>query len=142
MRMRIVWSLLVSIACICGTTNLAAKSANYDNGSYTTKDKEYYLSTEQLLFIRPGLDLEIMDVNIPADRQTEVTFRISDPAGLGLDRAGLATPGPTSTSFILSYIPAMERSYVAYTTRVQTSPITSDSAVQATTDSGNLYRPW
>jgi len=139
MRMKLVWSLLVGIACICGATNLAAKSATFDNGSYTTKDKEYYVSPEHLVFIRPGLELEIIDVNIPADRQTEVTFRISDPSGLGLDRTGETTPGPTSTSFILSYIPAMETSYMAYTTRVQTSPITGDSAVQATTDSGGTY---
>jgi len=139
MRMKFIWSLLVGIACICGTTNLAARSEAVDNGSYTTTDKEYYLSTEQLLFIRPGLVLTIMDVNIPADRQPEVTFRISDPSGLGLDRSGNTTPGPTSTSFILAYIPAMETSYMAYTTRVQTSPITGDSAVQASTDSGGNY---
>ncbi len=81
MRMRLVWSLLVGIAYICGASSLAARSEAVDNGSYTTKDKEYYLSTEQLLFIRPGLVLEIVDVNIPADRQTEVTFRLSDPSG-------------------------------------------------------------
>lgn len=139
MRMKLVWSLLVSIACICGVTNLAAKSEAVDNGSYTTKDKEFYLSTEQLLFIRPGLELEILDVSIPADRQTEVTFRISDPEGLGLDRDGVTTPGSVSTSFILSYIPAGEEAYMAHTSRIQTSPITGDSAEQASTDSGGSY---
>ena len=80
-----------------------------------------------------------MDVVIPADLQPEVTFRITDPAGLPLDREGIYTPGPVSTSFILSFIPAEEEAYVAYTTRVQTSPITGDSAVQASTDSGGIY---
>ncbi len=56
-----------------------------------------------------------------------------------MDRSGIFTPGPVSTSFVLSYIPAFEEAYVAYTTRVQTSPITGDSAEQASTDSGGSY---
>ena len=133
-------ALLVGLALILGTsTNLLAKSDTTANGAYTEKDKEYYLTEEQIAFIRPGLELEIMDVVIPADLQPEVTFRITDPAGLPLDREGIYTPGPVSTSFILSFIPAEEEAYVAYTTRVQTSPITGDSAVQASTDSGGIY---
>jgi hypothetical protein len=132
--------LLVGLALILGTsTNLLAKSDTADNRAYTEKDKEYYLTEEQIAFIRPGLELEIMDVVIPADLQPEVTFRITDPAGLPLDREGIYTPGPVSTSFILSFIPAEEEAYVAYTTRVQTSPDTGDSAVQASTDSGGSY---
>ena len=133
-------ALLVGLALILGTsTNLLARSDTADNGAYTEKNKEYYLTPDQIAFIRPGLELEIMDVVIPADLQPEVTFRISDPAGLPLDRDGIYTPGPVSTSFILSFIPSGEEAYVAYTTRVQTSPITDDSAVQATSDSGGIY---
>ena len=55
MRMKIVWSLLVSAVLLCCATNLAAKSVDADSGYYTTKDKEFYLTPEQLLFIRPGL---------------------------------------------------------------------------------------
>ena len=87
MRIRIIWSLFVSIACLCGVTNLAAKSV--DSGHYTAKDSEFYLTPEQLLFIRPGLVMEITNVVIPADRQTEVTFTLTDPAGLPLDRTGI-----------------------------------------------------
>jgi len=132
--------LLVGLALIIGTsTNLFAKSDATEKGAYTEKDKEYYLTEAQIAFIRPGLELEIIDVVIPADLQPEVTFMITDPAGLPLDREGIYTPGPVSTSFILSFIPAGEEAYVAYTTRVQTSPITGDSAVQASTDSGGIY---
>jgi hypothetical protein len=106
---------------------------------YTSKDKEFYLSTEALAFVRPGLEINILDVAIPADRKTEVLFSLTDPAGLQLDRTGVATPGPVSTSFILAFIPEGEEAYVAYTTRVQTSPITGDSAVQASADSGGVY---
>jgi len=137
--MKLFWSLLVSTACICGASNLAAKSDAVDNGYYTTKDSEFYLTPEQLLFIRPGLVLEILDVVIPADLLTEVTFKLTDPSGLPLDRLGVYTPGPVSTSFILANIPEGEDAYYAYTQRIQTSPITGESAEQGTSDSGGSY---
>jgi hypothetical protein len=139
MMMKLFWSLLVSTACICGATNLAAKSGAVDNGTYTSKDSEFYLTPEQILFIRPGLELEILDVVIPADLQTEVTFILTDPSGLPLDREGVHTPGPVSTSFILAFIPEGEEAYLSYTSRIQTSPITGDSAEQGSTDSGGVY---
>jgi hypothetical protein len=129
--------LLMSLICLTGASSLAAKSA--DTEPYTTRDKEFYLSPELMLFVRPGLELEIQNVEIPADRRAEVTFRITDPAGLPLDRNGLDTLGPVSTSFILAYIPESEESYVSYTSRIQTSPITGDSAEQASADSGGAY---
>ena len=139
MKVKFVQPILIGLIFLFGSANMAAKSEVSDGGYYTTKDSEFYLTPEQLLFIRPGLVLEIIDVVIPPDRQTEVTYTISDPAGLPLDRNGVYTPGPVSTSFILSFIPAYEEAYVAYTTRVQTSPITGDSAVQGATDTGGAY---
>ena len=80
MRMNLVWALLIGITCIFSATNLTAKSEAADGGNYTTKDKEYYLTPEEMLFVRPGLELEILSTVIPADLLTEVTFRITDPA--------------------------------------------------------------
>ena len=139
MSRKIIWSLLVSLVFLCSATNLAAKSDSIENGSYTTKDSEFYLTPEQILFIRPGLVMEITDVVIPADRQAEVTFTLEDPEGLPLDRNGVYTPGPVSTSFIIAYIGAGEEAYYSYTKRIQTSPITGDSAEQGTSDSGGTY---
>jgi hypothetical protein len=124
---------------LCSAANLAAKSEAVDSGSYTAKDSEFYLTPEQLLFIRPGLVMDITNVVIPADRKAEVTFTLADPAGLPLDRTGIYTPGPVSTSFILANIPAGEEAYYSYTNRIQTSPITGDSAEQASSDSGGSY---
>ena len=139
MKVKLVQSILIGLVLLFSSAILVAKSDVVDDGYYTTKDSEFYLTPEQLLFIRPGLVLEIIEVVIPPDRQTEVTYTISDPAGLPLDRNGVHTPGPVSTSWVLSFIPAYEEAYVAYTTRVQTSPITGDSATQAATDTGGAY---
>jgi hypothetical protein len=139
MRIKFIPPLLIGMLCLFGAADLTAKSESVDGGYYTSKDSEFYLTPEQTLFIRPGLVLNITEVAIPADRKPEVIFTIADPAGLPLDRTGITTPGPVNTSFILAYIPAFEEAYVAYTTRVQTSPITGDSVEQASTDSGGSY---
>ena len=140
MNNRLLWTLIAGAVLMMSASSwVSAKSGDPGDGGYTAADKELYLTESELAFIRPGLVLEILDVVIPSDLQTEVTFKITDPAGLPLDRAGIFTPGPVSTSFILSFIPEAGEAYVAYTTRVQTSPITGDSAVQASTDSGGTY---
>jgi len=109
MMMKIVRSVLVGlIFLLSASTNLLAKSPTTDNGAYTEKDKEYYLTTEEIYFIRPGLDLDILDTVIPADLQPLVTFSIKDPGGLPLDINGVYTPGPVDTRFMLTYIPKGE----------------------------------
>ncbi len=88
-----------------------------------------------------GLVFEVQSVAIDAGTAT-VRFRITDGTGLPLDREGLFTDGPVETRFVLSYLePAAEGpgTYVAYTTKEQTSPITGDTAVQPSNDEGGTY---
>ena len=85
MRMKSKLPFLVGMVCLCASTILAARSDAVDNGTYTTSDKEFYLSTEQIYFIRPGLNIEIIDVVIPDDLQLEVTYSLKDPGDLPLD---------------------------------------------------------
>ena len=74
MRMKLVLALLISVACICGATNVVAKSEAANGGNYTTKDKEFYLTPELLLFIRPGLVIEILYYNTVVSHQVESHF--------------------------------------------------------------------
>jgi OmcA/MtrC family decaheme c-type cytochrome len=104
--------------------------------NFSKFDKRYYLTDQQIAFIRPGLNLEVLDVSIGADRAVSVTFKVTDPRGLPLDRTGVYTPGVVAASFILAYIPEGKNQYVAYTTRSVRSPITNVTAIQASADSG------
>jgi OmcA/MtrC family decaheme c-type cytochrome len=107
---------------------------------YTSHDKAFYLTQDQIGFVRPGLKFIIQSATIrESDLKIQVTFSITDDLGLPLDRQGIYTPGPVSTSFVGAAIPKGQSQYVAYTTRVQTSPITGVSATQAGTDSGGTY---
>jgi len=107
---------MVGLALILGTsTNLFAKSDATDKGAYTEKDKEFYLTEDQIAFIRPGLDVEVLDIVIPEDFRPLVTFSLKDPGGMPLDIDGIFTPGPVDMRFTLTRIPLGEEQKVRYT---------------------------
>lgn len=128
MKLKSVWPILVAVACLFGVANLAAKATAVDDGFYTAKDKEFYLTPEQLLFIRPGLEVEIHDVILPADMQMEITYSIKDPAGLALTHDGISTPGAVDMRFTLANIPMGEEQKI----RLAYEDIDADSSRRPT----------
>lgn len=106
---------------------------------YSAQQLEAYLSPQQVQYIRPGLKITINSVTIPEDRRPVVDVSFVDDMDQPLDRAGKVTPGAISISFVLAYYNPAARDYVAYTTRVQTSPITGQTATQASADSGGTW---
>jgi OmcA/MtrC family decaheme c-type cytochrome len=103
---------------------------------YPVSTLEHYLTQEVFDYVRPGFNIRINSVTIPADRRPVVDYSFYDDLNQPLDRLGQVTPGALSISHILAWWDPVARHYTAYTTRTQTSPITGDSAVQAGTDSG------
>ena len=89
---------------------------------------------------QPGLTIRITAAEIAADGTISVRYRLSDAAGTRLDRTGAETPGTVSTSFICATIPKGATQYVSYTTRTQTSPITSVAAIQAAGENNGEFR--
>lgn len=90
--------------------------------------------------VAAGLNLELVDVNIPLDRKPEVRFTATDNKGrtIPIDEF-------TDARFILGYLmdpaPGDTANYVSYTTRTEDpdrTPGTGDEAVQATYDSAAL----
>ena len=53
--------------------------------------------------------------------------------------AGVFTPGPVAISMIAATIPKGQTQYISYATRTQKSPITGNSAIQASADSGGTF---
>lgn len=106
---------------------------------YAAHQLEAYLTPQQVEYIRPGLKLTVVGISIPEDRRPVVEVTFVDDFDQPLDRLGKVTPGAISISFVLAYYDAAKRDYVAYTTRTQTSPITGQSAVQASADSGGTW---
>jgi OmcA/MtrC family decaheme c-type cytochrome len=125
--------LIVMIAAI--TVMTAGSRSNM----LTSHDKAYYADPNLLNFVRPGLVLKVVSAGIASDGTITAKVRITDLKGVGLDRDGVVTPGPVSISCMAAYIPSGQTQYVAYTTRIQNSPITNKSATQAGTDSGGTW---
>ncbi|MGH9443271.1 MAG: OmcA/MtrC family decaheme c-type cytochrome [Thermoanaerobaculia bacterium] len=110
---------------------------------YAASDAEFYMSEDQIGYIRPGLHVTVNSVVIPADLRPVVDFSLSDDFNQPLDRAGQVTPGPISVSFILDWWDPVTRHYTAYTTRTVTTPASSPhpgvTAVQAGTDANGTF---
>ena len=103
---------------------------------YSTAEAEHYLSAQQIEYVRPGLNITIVGVQIGADLKPIVEVTFADDTGQPLDRAGVLSPGALSLSFILAWYDPVGRYYTDYYTRPQTSPITNVTANQANTASG------
>ena len=82
-----------------------------------------------------GLKLTLTDAKIEGTKATAY-FKVTDGADLPLDLNGRYTEGAVTARFVLA---VLDGQYTAYTTRAQTSPITGDTAVQASTDTGGTF---
>ena len=127
---------IVGVAAVAGS---AALLVGLGEPVWKQSDRAFYLSEKEANFIRPGLVLKILDAQIDTTGIVRTRFRIADPKDQPLDRDGIVTPGPVAVSFIVGAIPNGQTQYTAYTTRVQTSPITGRSATQAATDAGGAF---
>ena len=107
--------------------------------TWTVQDKEFYLDANELAFIRPGFVIDIQNVNIAEDGVITARVMFTDPAGAPLDMDGVNTPGVISASAVATYIPAGERQYEAYTTRIKNGNISGESAEQASSDTGGTW---
>jgi OmcA/MtrC family decaheme c-type cytochrome len=128
---------------LLGGLALVGALASRPTNPFNPKQKAYYLTEEQLSFIRPGLVFKITGVTVGNDGVVRVRFTMTDPRGLPLDRTGITTPGVVSTSFVIAKIPKGGRFYEAYTTRIKTSTFPGTEgrrAKQASADSGGTYR--
>jgi len=127
----------VSGFALVGGAALLLSSA--DRPVFTESDRAYYAEAKLVNFVRPGLVIKILAASIDRDGTIKARFKLTDPRGLPLDMAGVETPGNISVRLVAAYIPKGQTQYVAYTTRVQTSPITGASATQANYDSGGTF---
>jgi len=107
--------------------------------AYNALEKAFYADPKTVSFVRPGLDLKVIAAAVNADGSIAARVRITDPLGVPLDRLGVTTPGPVSISFVAAFLPKDQKVYRAYTTRVQTSPITRVAATQAAADAGGSW---
>ena len=92
---------------------------------------------------RADVAIVVTDLEFAATGAT-VSFTLTDSGGTAIDAAGVLTDGSVALGFVVSQLAqnpdGSAGQYTAYTTLVQTSPITHASAIQATTESTGTLR--
>jgi OmcA/MtrC family decaheme c-type cytochrome len=126
---------LIGFAILVGLAGWAAEQEL----PFGVHQKAFYLSPQEINFVRPGLVTKLVSASIDAQGVIKARFKITDTRSLGLDRLGVTTPGTVGTSFVAAVLPKGQRQYTSYTTRVQTSTITNKSATQAAADANGAY---
>ena len=129
----------IAIALLTTMALLGADSKVAPKKSFGSSRKIANLNTAEASFIRPGLVIGIVSASVAQDGVIKARVKVTDPRGLPLDRLGIDSAGPIAISLIAAHIPKGQRHYTAYTTRVQTSPITGRSATQAGSDTGGTF---
>src|SRR5262245_24802668 len=112
--------------------------------SYSKSSKEFYMTTDEIGYIRPGFHITVNSITIPDDdRRPVVDYSFTDDLNQPLDRLGGVTPGSLSVNQVLAWWDPVTRYYTSYTTRVQTSspnaPHPNVKATQAAADSGGTW---
>jgi len=129
--------LRLSLLVVLGVTLIGVSAGTLKRQLYSRFEKSHYLTSKQTDYIRPGLNLEMLDLSV-ADRTVELTLRLTDDLGAALDPTGIDTPGTMSARLVVGYIPEGEEQYVSFTNRTVTSTITGVTAVQPTAVAGTL----
>jgi OmcA/MtrC family decaheme c-type cytochrome len=73
---------------------------------FSTREKASFANPAALSFVRPGVAIQITNVQFTAGNPLTVNYKLADPQGALLDVTGVQTPGAISVRYILSYIPA------------------------------------
>ena len=131
--------LFLSLFLLATTVGLTTVDRKH---GFSQHDKAYYASPQSLSFARPGLVVKVQSASIAADGTITAKVLFTDPQGVPLDKNGLGSPGKISNGspgVIAAVFQKDKGQFNSYTTRVQTSPITKVSAIQAGTDTGGKW---
>ena len=103
---------------------------------FSPHEKAYYADPAVVEYVLPGLNISVVSASIAANGTISVDYKLTDPNGAPLDRAGTVTPGPVTLSFLAAYIPKGQEQYVSYIVRTATAASGGATAIQPAADSG------
>jgi hypothetical protein len=96
-RVAVLFSLGIVLIGLCAAALQPLEVLSFDS--------KYYLTQQQISFVRPGLKLNVQEITVTEDGSVSVTFHRADDRGLPLDLDGVFTPGPVRARFVLGTIP-------------------------------------
>jgi len=104
---------------------------------YSPHEKAFYADSQTVEFVAPGLTITVNSAAIAANGTITVTYTLTDPNGLPLDKAGITTPGTISVSYVAAVLPKGQEDYTAYTTTTATGTVIATTQ-QPGADSGGV----
>src|SRR5450755_3340764 len=106
----------VPMTPVMHTSPNAPAAANVP-AAYASSQKEAFLASDVLTYIRPGLNIKIASVtNVAPGQSPVVEILMTDDLGGPLDRTGVLTPGTIEAEFVLAQWNAGIYEYVNLTT--------------------------
>jgi hypothetical protein len=108
MKNRIYLWLATCLVLLPGISfSVPAKSEGIDRSAlgYTEADQAYYLPEAVFQIVRPGVVAEFIELEIPSDLLTEVTFSVTDPSGDPLVPDGSDCETAVDMRWYMAYIP-------------------------------------
>ncbi len=72
---------------------------------FSKREKASFATPDALNFVRPGVAIQITNIQYTAGSPLSVTYKLTDPKGAVLDLNGVQTPGAIAVRYILAYIP-------------------------------------
>ena len=132
-RSRASMGLFLVLMLMAGSVVLLSSTKS----PFSTRGKASFANPAALNFVRPGVAIQITNVQFTAGSPLTVNYKLVDPKGALLDQTGVQTPGAISVRYILSYIPASTPNgqYVNITTTKNTS-VPGNTVDAPGTDSG------
>ncbi len=137
MRMRSRSRAFMGFVLVAGLMAGSVALLSSTRTPYGIRGKASFANPGVLNFVRPGVAIQITNIQFTAGSPLTVTYKLTDPKGALLDITGVQTPGAISVRYILSYIPASTPGgqYVNITTTKNTT-VPGVTAIQPGTDSG------
>src|SRR4051812_4148700 len=89
------YRLRVALAVFAAAGVIAAAA---DKPLFRSKEKAAFADPRTVNFVRPGLNITINSAEVATDGKISVSFALTDPRGLPLDREGITTPGTVALS--------------------------------------------
>jgi len=128
---------LIALFAVVAISILTAGSMRHDFGIRQAS----FGQSNIIDFVRPGLVLKVLSASIGADGTMAAHVSLTDPEGLQLDPAGVATPGPVTVACTVAVLPNGSNDFVSYTGNPATSSVSGKTTTEVWFDESGMLTP-
>ncbi|MGD0580748.1 MAG: OmcA/MtrC family decaheme c-type cytochrome, partial [Bryobacteraceae bacterium] len=129
---------LIAMFAVVAISILTAGSVKRD---LAIKKKASFGQSSVINFVRPGLVLTVLSASIGTDGTMAARMSLTDPEGLQLDPAGVATPGAVTVACTVAVLPSGSNDFVSYTSFPASSSTSGNTTTEVWFDESGTLSP-